>query len=91
MGCCGGKKDKYPTLICFFETKNEEQKAYCIKLKDNFKSEKTIRFEIKSLPNVPFKIQFKKDGKITDLQTEYSNEDEVMKGTLEKAYELLKD
>ena len=47
MGCCGGKKDKYPTLICFFETKNEEQKAYCIKLKDNFKSEKTIRFEIK--------------------------------------------
>ena len=91
MGCCGGKKDKYPTLICFFETKNEEQKAYCIKLKDNFKSEKTIRFEIKSLPNVPFKIQFKKDGKITDLQTEYSNEDEVMKETLEKAYELLKD
>ena len=91
MGCCGGKKDKYPTLICFFEKKNEEQKAYCIKLKDNFKSEKTIRFEIKSLPNVPFKIQFKKDGKITNLQTEYSNEDEVMKETLEKAYELLKN
>ena len=59
MGCCGGKKDKYPTLICFFETKNEEQKAYCIKLKDNFKSEKIIRFEIKSLQNVPFKIQLK--------------------------------
>ena len=91
MGCCGGKKDKYPTLICFFETKNEEQKAYCIKLKDNFKSEKTIRFEIKSLPNVPFKIQFKKDGKITDLQTEYSNEDEVMKETLQRAYDLLRD
>jgi len=91
MGCCGGKKDKYPTLICFFETKNEEQKAYCIKLKDNFKSEKTIRFEIKSLPNVPFKIQFKKDGKITDLQTEYSNEEEVMKETLQRAYDLLRD
>lgn len=91
MGCCGGKKDKYPTLICFFETKNEEQKAYCIKLKDNFKSEKTIRFEIKSLPNVPFKIQFKKDGKISDLQTEYSNEEEVMKETLQRAYDLLRD
>ena len=91
MGCCGGKKDKYPTLICFFETKNEEQKAYCIKLKDNFKSDKTIRFEIKSLPNVPFKIQFKKDGKITDLQTEYSNEEEVMKETLQRAYDLLRD
>jgi hypothetical protein len=91
MGCCGGKKDKYPTLICFFETKNEEQKAYCIKLKDNFKSEKIIRFEIKSLPNVPFKIQFKIKDKIHDLQTEYSNEDDVMNETLEKAYELLKD
>ena len=91
MGCCGGKKDKYPTLICFFETKNEEQKAYCIKLKDNFKSDKTIRFEIKSLPNVPFKIQFKKDGKISDLQTEYSNEEEVMKETLQRAYDLLRD
>ena len=91
MGCCGGKKDKYPTLICFFESKNEEQKEYCIKLKDNFKSEKIIRFEIKSLPNVPFKIQFKIKDKIHDLQTEYSNEDDVMNETLEKAYELLKD
>ena len=91
MGCCGGKKDKYPTLICFFETKNEEQKAYCIKLKDNFKSEKTIRFEIKSLPNVPFKIQFKKDGITTDLQAEYSNEEDVLNETLQKAYDLLKD
>ena len=91
MGCCGGKKDKYPTLICFFETKNEEQKAYCIKLKDNFRSDKTIIFEIKSLPNVPCKIQFKKDGITTDLQTEYSNEEDVMNETLQKAYDLLKD
>ena len=91
MGCCGGKKDKYPTLICFFETKNEEQKAYCIKLKDNFKSEKIIRFEIKSLQNVPFKIQLKIKNKIHDLQTEYSNEDDKMNETLQKAYELLKD
>ena len=60
-------------------------------MKDNFKSEKTIRFEIKSLPNVPFKIQFKKDGKISDLQTEYSNEEEVMKETLQRAYDLLRD
>ena len=43
MGC-GGSKDenpveidayKYPVLICFFESKNEDQKNYCIKLKDN--------------------------------------------------------
>ncbi len=60
-------------------------------MKDNFRSDKTIIFEIKSLPNVPCKIQFKIDGKIIDLQTEYSSEDDVMNETLEKAYELLKD
>ena len=88
MGCCGSK-DKYPTLICFFETKNEEQKNYCIKLKDSFKNEKTIRFEIKSVPNTPFSIQMKIKDKITVIQEEYN--EEVMEETLNKAYQLLKD
>jgi hypothetical protein len=88
MGCCGSK-DKYPTLICFFETKNEAQKNYCIKLKDSFKNEKTIRFEIKSVPNTPFSIQMKIKDKITVIQEEYN--EEVMEETLNKAYQLLKD
>ena len=88
MGCCGSK-DKYQTLICFFETKNEAQKNYCIKLKDSFKNEKTIRFEIKSVPNTPFSIQMKIKDKITVIQEEYN--EEVMEETLNKAYQLLKD
>jgi len=90
MGCCGSK-DKYPTLICFFETKNEEQKNYCIKLKDKFKNEKTIRFEIKSVPGTPFSIQFKIKDNISVLQNEFNNDEETMNQTLQKAYELLKD
>ena len=46
-----------PTLICFFEHGNEEQKNYCIKLKDHFQNEKTINYEIKSIPKVPFLIK----------------------------------
>ena len=90
MGCCGSK-DKYPTLICFFETKNEAQKNYCIKLKDSFKNEKTIRFEIKSVPGTPFSIQFKIKDNISVLQNEFNNDEETMNQTLQKAYELLKD
>lgn len=82
-------KDEYPTLICFFEKGNEKQKDYCIKLKDNFFSEKTIRFEIKSVPNTPFSIQMKIKDKITVIQEEYN--EEVMEETLNKAYQLLKD
>ena len=84
-------KDEYPTLICFFEKGNEKQKDYCIKLKDNFFSEKTIRFEIKSVPGTPFSIQFKIKDNISVLQNEFNNDEETMNQTLQKAYELLKD
>ena len=80
-------KDEYPTLICFFEKGNEKQKDYCIKLKDNFFSEKTIRFEIKS---VPFSIQFKVNGKIHEIQNTFDDSDEALRSTLFKAYNLLK-
>ena len=77
----------YPKLICFFEIGNQEQLAYCIKLKDHFFSEKTIRFEIKS---VPFSIQFKVNGKIHEIQNTFVNSEEALYSTLHKAYDLLK-
>ena len=46
MGCFQGN---LPHLICQFEKGNEIQKSYCIKLKDNFKSEHSIEFTIQSL------------------------------------------
>ena len=92
MGCCcGGKEEEYPLLMCFFESKNKEQKDYCIKLKDNFKNRQSIRFEIKSRPDTPFSIKLKIKDNITEIQSHFNSSEEVMNETLQKAYELLKE
>ena len=88
MGCA--QATETPTLICFFEQGDEEQKQYCIKLKDNFKSEKTIKFEVKSVPQVHFSIKFKVNWKLNEIQSKYDNSEETMNETLQKAYDLLK-
>ncbi len=43
MGCT--QANEPPILICFYETGNEDQNNYWIKLKDNWKHEKGIKFE----------------------------------------------
>ena len=86
MGC-GESKDKLPTLLCFFEFGNEDQKNYCLKLKDQFKHEKAIRFEIKSSPGVSFSIQFKINGNTHKIQTIYNEEE--LETSLKKMYDLL--
>ena len=88
MGCA--QATDTPTLICFYETGKNEQKDYCIKLKDNFKNEKTIKFEIKSVPQVNFSVKFKVNGRLHVIQTEYNNSETVMNESLEKIYNLLK-
>ncbi len=88
MGCSQGYET--PTLICFFEQGNEEQKAYCIKLKDSFHHEKTIKFEVKSVPQVNFSIKFKVNGKLHEIQNTFENSEGAMQSTLQKAYDLLK-
>ncbi len=88
MGCV--QATETPTLICFYETGKNEQKEYCIKLKDNFKNEKTIKFEIKSVPQVNFSVKFKVNGRLHVIQTEYNNSETVMNESLEKIYNLLK-
>jgi hypothetical protein len=88
MGCA--QATETPTLICFYEQGNNEQKDYCIKLKDNFKYEKTIKFEIKSVPQVNFSVKFKVNGRLHVIQTEYNNSETVMNESLEKIYNLLK-
>ena len=88
MGCA--QATETPTLICFYEQGNNEQKDYCIKLKDNFKNEKTIKFEIKSVPQVNFSVKFKVNGRLHVIQTEYNNSETVMNKSLEKIYNLLK-
>ena len=88
MGCV--QANEQATLICFYETGNETQKAYCIKLKDNWKHEKGIKFEIKSVPQVKFAIKFKVKEKLHEIQKEFDDSEETMKETLQKAYDLLK-
>ena len=88
MGCSHGNET--PILICIIEQGNKEQKDYCIKLKDNFHHEKTIKFEVKSVPQVNFSIKFKVNGKLHEIQKTYDNSEEAMQSTLQKAYELLK-
>ena len=80
-----------PTLLCFYECGNEDQKAYCIKVKNSFKHRHTIKFEIKSVPGVAFSIKFKCDGKLTVIQSRYDNSEETMEDTLQKAYKILDD
>ena len=90
MGRCGSSQDSNtPVLLCFFESQKEEQKNYCLKLKENFHNERIIKFEIKSVPNVPFSIKFKMNGKIHELQKIYDNSEEAMNNTLNAAYQLL--
>ena len=86
MGC-NESKDQLPTLLCFFETGNEEQKAYCINLKDNFHHEKSIRFQISSSAGLKFCIQFKYKGKTHTIQDTFKESD--LEKTLYSIYDIL--
>ena len=91
MGCDETKDIIYAVLLCFFEVGNEVQKEYCLKLKDNFKHQKAIRFEIKSAPGVSFSIKFKLKGEQNprNIQDIFDNSEQAMKDSLEKMYKLL--
>ena len=90
MGCQNAKNSNVPTMLCTFETGNELAAAYCLKLRDNFKNEKTINYQIKSGVGFPFKIQFKIRNKIYDIQTIFDDSENAMNTTLQKMYDLLK-
>ena len=91
MGCKEiGDKD-FPVLICFFEPNNDQQKEYCLKLKDNFQHEKSIRYEIRSTADNKFAIQLKIKDKTHDIQTEFTDTEEEMKIALDKMYKILNE
>ena len=86
MGC-NESKDKIPTMLCFFQTGNEEQKTYCLALKDNFLHEKSIRFQISSSAGVDFSIQFRYKGKIHKIQDTFNERE--LENTLQSMYDIL--
>ena len=89
MGCNEVKDTDLPTLICFFEPNNEQQKMYCLKLKDNFHHEQSIRYEIKSTADNKFAIKFKIKKNIYDIQTVFNDSEEEMNKALEAMYRKL--
>ena len=89
MGCNETRGKYYPVILFFFEDQNEEQKNYCIKLRDNFYHKQTVRYEIKSYINSTFSIKLKIKETIYDIQTTFSNSEEDMKRTLQKIYNKL--
>ena len=90
MGCDEAKA-QVPAIICFYETGNEEQKSYCIKLKDNFQHEKSVRYEIKSVPGKEFSIQLKYKDKIHNIQSIFNDGEIEMNNCLNKMYKILDD
>ena len=90
MGCKTEEGKSPPTLLCFFETGNEEQASYCLKLKESFKNEKSINYRILSGKNMKFKIQFKIRNIAHNIQTTFDNSDNAMNQALQKMYGLLK-
>ena len=91
MGCANTKDVQTPTLICFYEADKKEQKNYCLKLKENYNGNKPIKYEIKQIPQVPFGIKLRKNGKIVDIQKIFDNREEVMNETLNKIYDLVEN
>ena len=89
MGCKASKDIDYPVLLCFFETGNNAQCTYCLKIRDNFQHEKSINYQIKSEKDMKFSIKFKINNKTYDIQTEFDDSDETMNNTLNKMYKLL--
>ena len=91
MGTTEDKEYHYPELLCFFETDNEEQKQYCIKIKDNFRYEEPIRFKIKSSPDYKFKISFRLNGKTHLIQDIFNDSEVALNESLGKMYTLLEN
>ena len=89
MGCNESKDMNYPTLLCFFENENEEQKNYCIKIKDNFRHQRSIKFEIKSSPGIAFGIKFRINKNVHNIQTTFDSSEQAMNEALEKMYKIL--
>ena len=89
MGCSEIKGKNYPLILLVFEDKNEEQKNYCIKLRDNFHHKNTVQYQIKSYINSTFSIKLQIKETIYDIQTTFSNSEEDLKRTLQKIYNKL--
>ena len=92
MGCkeVNDPTANLPTLICTVEPKNEAQKQYCIKLKDNFNYPTSVKYEIKAYAGSTFNILLVIQGQNHSIQTTLNESDEnEVKNNLQKIYDIL--
>ena len=93
MGCSEVKDKNIPELLCQFESKNEQQKEFCIKLKNKLenehKIEKTCKYIICSRPEKPFTITLKIKEKVNIILDKFEDSEEQMDKTIAKLIEYL--
>ena len=89
MGATKEKECILPVLLCFCEANNEEQKSYCIKLRDIFQHNEPIRYQFQSAPEVKFKIFFILNNKTYIIQDIFDDSEEALNESLNKIYKLL--
>ena len=92
MGCkeVNDPTANLPTLICTVEPKNDAQKQYCIKLKDNFNYPTSVKYEIKAYAGSTFNILLVIQGQNHSIQTTLNESDEnEVKNNLQKIYDIL--
>ena len=90
MGCNASNDSNLPTLICTVEPKNQAQKQYCIKLKDNFNYPTSVKYEIKAYEGSTFNILLVIQGQNHSIQTTLNESDEnEVKNNLQKIYDIL--
>ena len=92
MGCkeVNDPTANLPTLICTVEPKNQAQKQYCIKLKDNFNYPTSVKYEIKAYEGSTFNILLVIQGNNHSIQTTLNESDEnEVKNNLQKIYDIL--
>ena len=76
-----------PILILTFEPQNKSQKEYCIKLKDNLKPKKSIKFEIKSYLKASFMIQLLVKGQLHTIEDSF--DEDKMENSIKYIKQLL--
>ena len=92
MGCkeVNDPTANLPTLICTFEPKNQAQKQYCIKLKDNFNYPTSVKYEIKAYAGSTFSITLQIKGQSHPIQMAFNENNETeISHALQTIYNIL--
>ena len=79
-----------PTLICIVEPKNENQKNYCLKLKESFNYPNSVKYEIKAFAGSTFSITLQIKGQSHPIQMAFNENNETEIGhALQTIYNIL--